>query len=98
VFFPLRARDRLRRLFRGVPTILVIAVLGFGAPTLQFSWVPTDVVSGDHRPRPRLHGLRLEVYRAGIESVHPSQEAAARSLGLNRWWALRFVAAAGGAA
>jgi polar amino acid transport system permease protein len=32
-----------------------------------------------------------EVYRAGIESVHPSQEAAARSLGLSRWQGLRFV-------
>ncbi len=32
-----------------------------------------------------------EVYRAGIESIHPSQEAAARSLGLSRAKALRFV-------
>jgi len=32
-----------------------------------------------------------EVYRAGIESVHPSQEAAARSLGLSRGQALRAV-------
>jgi polar amino acid transport system permease protein len=32
-----------------------------------------------------------EVYRAGIESVHPSQEAAARSLGLSHGKALRFV-------
>jgi polar amino acid transport system permease protein len=32
-----------------------------------------------------------EVYRAGIESIHPSQEAAARSLGLNRLQALRHV-------
>ena len=32
-----------------------------------------------------------EVYRAGIESVHPSQEAAARSLGLTHVQALRFV-------
>jgi polar amino acid transport system permease protein len=32
-----------------------------------------------------------EVYRAGIESIHPSQEAAARSLGLTRMQALRFV-------
>ena len=32
-----------------------------------------------------------EVYRAGIESVHPSQPAAARSLGLSRWQSLRFV-------
>ena len=32
-----------------------------------------------------------EVYRAGIESVHPSQTAAARSLGLSRWQSLRYV-------
>ena len=32
-----------------------------------------------------------EVYRAGIESIHPSQVAAARSLGLSRWQSLRFV-------
>ena len=32
-----------------------------------------------------------EVYRAGIESVHPSQEAAARSLGLTRPQSLRYV-------
>ena len=32
-----------------------------------------------------------EVYRAGIESIHPSQTAAARSLGLTRWQAMRFV-------
>ena len=32
-----------------------------------------------------------EVYRAGLESVHPSQEAAARSLGLSRAQAMRYV-------
>lgn len=32
-----------------------------------------------------------EVFRAGIESVHPSQRAAARSLGLSSGQALRFV-------
>jgi polar amino acid transport system permease protein len=36
-------------------------------------------------------GYVAEVYRAGIESVHPSQEAAARSLGLSRFQALRRV-------
>ena len=36
-------------------------------------------------------GYVAEVYRAGIESVHPSQEAAARSLGLSRSQALRHV-------
>jgi len=32
-----------------------------------------------------------EVYRAGIDAVHPSQEAAARSLGLSRFQSLRYV-------
>ena len=75
VFFPLRALAIIYTdLARGVPTILVIALLGFGAPALQLQGVPTS-----------------RVYRAGIESVHPSQEAAARSLGLSRAKALRFV-------
>jgi hypothetical protein len=64
-----------------VPTILVIAVLGFGAPTLQLS-LPTDVVSGSSR-RLVYTAYVSEVYRAG--SVGASvPEAAARSL-VDRW-------------
>ena len=93
VFFPLRALAVVYAdLARGVPTILVVALLGFGAPGLELTGVP--------RSRVFWAGLGLilvysgyvsEVYRAGIESVHPSQEAAARSLGLSRFQALRRV-------
>jgi polar amino acid transport system permease protein len=93
VFFPLRAMAIVYAdFFRGVPTILVIAMLGFGAPALQLSWVPTDVVFWGVVALVLVYTAYVsEVYRAGIESVHPSQEAAARSLGLTRWQALRFV-------
>jgi polar amino acid transport system permease protein len=93
VFFPLRAVAIVYAdFFRGVPTILVIAMLGLGAPALQLSWVPKDVVFWGIVSLVLVYTAYVsEVYRAGIESVHPSQEAAARSLGLTRWQALRFV-------
>jgi polar amino acid transport system permease protein len=93
VFFPLRALAALYAdLARGVPTILVIALLGFGAPALGISGVPNSVVFWATVGLVLVYsGYVAEVYRAGIESVHPSQEAAARSLGLSRWQALRFV-------
>ena len=93
VFFPLRALAALYAdLARGVPTILVIALLGFGAPALGISWVPNSVVFWATVGLVLVYsGYVAEVYRAGIESVHPSQEAAARSLGLTRWQALRHV-------
>ena len=78
--------------FRGVPTILVISLLGFGAPALQLSGVPNSVVFWAIIALVLVYSAYVsEVYRAGIESVHPSQEAAARSLGLSRGQALRFV-------
>lgn len=93
VFFPLRTLATIYvDMFRGVPTILVIYLLGFGIPALQIAGLPTSPVFWG------LLGLILsysayvaEVYRAGIESVHSSQAAAARSLGLGRWQTLRFV-------
>jgi polar amino acid transport system permease protein len=93
VFFPLRALAIVYAdFFRGVPTILVIAILGFGAPALQLGWVPTDVVFWGIVALVLVYTAYVsEVYRAGLESVHPSQEAAARSLGLSRAQALRYV-------
>jgi polar amino acid transport system permease protein len=93
VFFPLRALAIVYTdVFRGIPTILVIYILGFGVPALALPGVPSSPTFW------ALVGLVLsysayvsEVYRAGIESVHPSQVASARSLGLTRWKALRFV-------
>jgi polar amino acid transport system permease protein len=77
--------------FRGVPTILVIAILGFGAPALQLN-IPTSTTFWGIVALVLVYTAYVsEVYRAGIESVHPSQPAAARSLGLSHWQALRTV-------
>lgn len=93
VFFPLRALAvAYTDLFRGIPTILVIYILGFGAPALQISGVPRSPFFWGVVSLVLVYSAYVaEVYRAGIESVHPSQEAAARSLGLTRPQALRFV-------
>jgi len=93
VFFPLRALAIVYAdLFRGIPTILVIAMLGFGAPALGLSYVPKSVVFWGIVSLVLIYSAYVsEVYRAGIESIHPSQEAAARSLGLTRWQTLRRV-------
>ncbi len=93
VFFPLRALAIVYAdFFRGVPTILVIGLLGLGAPALQLSGVPTSQVFWGIVSLVLVYTAYVsEVYRAGIESVHPSQEAAARSLGLSRGQTLRTV-------
>ncbi len=92
VFFPIRALAiAYTDLFRGIPTILVIYIFGFGAPPLgsgvpksPFFWAVVSLVLV-------YSAYVAEVYRAGIESVHESQVAAARSLGLSRWQSMRFV-------
>jgi polar amino acid transport system permease protein len=91
--FPLRLLSAVFvDVLRGVPTILVVYLIGFGIPTLMLSGVPTDPVV--------LGGLALtlaysayvgEVYCAGIESVHPSQRSAALAVGLTENQATRFV-------
>jgi polar amino acid transport system permease protein len=93
VFFPVRLLAIVYAdLFRGVPTVLVIYILGFGAPALQLSGVPTSTLFWGIVALVLVYSAYVsEVYRAGIESVHPSQEAAARSLGLGRAQALRHV-------
>jgi polar amino acid transport system permease protein len=93
VFFPLRLMAIIYTdLFRGVPTILVVALLGFGIPQLNLTGVPTDTVFWGITALVLVYTAYVsEVFRAGIESVHPSQEAAARSLGLTRGQTLRHV-------
>jgi polar amino acid transport system permease protein len=79
-------------LFRALPTILVISLLGFGAPALQLKGVPTSKVFWAIVALTLVYSAYVaEVYRAGIESVHPSQVASARALGLSRSKTLRFV-------
>jgi polar amino acid transport system permease protein len=93
VFFPLRAFAILYAdFFRGIPAILLVYLLGFGAPALQLSGVPTSTMFWGITALALVYtAVVSEVYRAGIDSVHPSQDAAARSLGLSRWQSLRHV-------
>src|ERR687893_833023 len=80
-------------LFRGVPLMLVLYMFGFGVPGLclgTVSYLP-DVTYGIIALVLVYSAYVDEVYRAGIESVHESQTAAARSLGLTRWQSMRFV-------
>jgi polar amino acid transport system permease protein len=93
VFFPLRIlATAYTDFFRGVPTILVIYILGFGAPALDLAGVPREPIFWGVVSLVLVYSAYVaEVYRAGIESIHPSQEAAARSLGLSRGQSLRFV-------
>jgi polar amino acid transport system permease protein len=77
---------------RGVPTILLVYLVGFGVPALQLSGVPTDpVVLGGAALAMCYSAYVSEVFRAGIQSIHPSQAAAGLALGLTPVQTLRFV-------
>ena len=79
-------------LFRGVPTLLVILLVGFGVPALGMAGVTSSVVVlGTTAVVLTYSAYVAEVLRSGILSVHPSQVAAARSLGLTAGQALRHV-------
>lgn len=93
VWFPLRAlATGYVDLFRGLPLIIVLYLVGFGLPGLRLAGIPNNPVL--------LGGLALvlvysafvaEVFRAGIQSIHPSQVSAAASLGLNYRQTMRLV-------
>ena len=93
VFWPLRALATVYvDVFRGIPLLLVLYLVGFGLPGLRLQGVPTDtVVLGTIALTLSYSAYVAEVFRAGIESVHPSQRAAARSLGLSAGQTLRLV-------
>ncbi len=93
VFWPLRALATLYvDLFRGLPVIIVLYLVGFGLPGLRLQGIPTDtIVLGAIALTLTYSAYVAEVLRAGIESVHPSQRAAARSLGLSGPQTMRHV-------
>ena len=77
---------------RGIPTVLLIVLFAFGMPALQLQGMPSDrlfwcgvalVVS--------YSAYVAEVFRAGIDSIHPSQLNSAYALGLSRGQTMRFV-------
>jgi polar amino acid transport system permease protein len=92
-WFPLRLLAAIWvDLFRGIPTILLIYLVGFGIPALQLQGLPTDpVLLGGIALTLSYSGYVAEVYRAGIASIHRGQRDAALSIGLTEQQALRFV-------
>ncbi|MDT4992612.1 MAG: polar amino acid transport system permease protein [Actinoplanes sp.] len=92
VFFPVRAMATLYTYaFRGVPLIIVIYLFAFGVPGLRLRGTPGVYVLGGAALVITYGAYLAEVFRAGIESVHPSQLAAARSLGLTYRQTMRYV-------
>ena len=79
-------------LFRGVPVILLVYLVGFGIPALELSGLPTDpIVLGGIALTLSYGAYVAEVYRAGIASVHRGQRDAALAIGLTEGQALRHV-------
>lgn len=78
--------------FRGTPTLLVIFLVCFGLPALRLQGMPTDIFWLGVIALTLSYGAYVaEVIRAGIMSVHPSQWASARSIGLTYGKTLRHV-------
>ena len=91
--FPLRVISVVYTdVMRGVPIILWIYLIGFGVPGLGIArpW-NSPLIWGSVAMVLTYGAYVAEVFRAGIESVHESQRAAARSLGLSNWQAMRHV-------
>jgi len=79
-------------IFRGIPTILLILLLGFGVPALQLQGLTNDPYVWAGVALVLSYGAYVaEVFRAGMDSIHPSQVSSAVALGLSRPQAMRFV-------
>jgi len=79
-------------IFRGAPLILIILLVGFGVPALGLSGIPSNVIFlGTVAVVLTYSAYVAEVIRSGILSIHPSQRAAARSLGLTSTQTMRYV-------
>lgn len=91
--FPLRLLTTVYvDVFRGIPTILLVYLIGFGIPALQLTGMPTDpVVLGGIALGLSYSAYVTEVYRAGIASVHRGQRDAALAVGLTDGQAMRHV-------
>ncbi len=94
VFFPLRLfAHGYVDFFRGLPLIITLYLVGFGIPGLRLEWlgrIPVEVL-GTVALTLTYSAYVSEVFRAGIESIHPSQRLAARSLGLSYGKSMRLV-------
>jgi polar amino acid transport system permease protein len=78
--------------FRGIPTILMVYLVGFGIPALEIDGVPSDpVLLGGFALSLSYGAYVAEVYRAGIESIDERQRAAALAVGLTHAQSMRHV-------
>jgi polar amino acid transport system permease protein len=79
-------------IFRGCPLLVWLYLFAFGVPAMRLSWLPKDPIVWGTVAISLCYGSYVaEVFRAGIQSIHPSQQAAARSLGLTQRQTLRLV-------
>lgn len=92
-FFPIRAMAVIYTdLFRGIPLILLVLLLGFGLPALDIPGLPRSAVFwGLTALTLSYSAYTAEIYRSGIDAVPESQRASARALGLTQTQALRYA-------
>lgn len=93
VLYPLRlAATIYTDIFRGLPLLLVLFLVGLGLPGLRISWIPNSaVILGTVALILTYSAYVAEVIRAGIEGVNPTQRQAARALGLSQSQTLEHV-------
>lgn len=93
VLYPIRLLAALYTdVFRGLPLLLVILLVGLGLPGLRISWLPNSaVILGATALIITYTAYVAEVIRAGIDAVNPAQRQAARALGLTSTQTLRRV-------
>ena len=92
VFFPLRfLAAAYTDIFRGIPFIVVLYLIGFGIPALNPTRRIDVTLLGTVALIITSTSYVSEVLRAGLESVHPSQRYAARSLGLTHGQTMRHI-------
>jgi len=79
-------------LFRGLPSLLLVLLFGFGVPALNIPGLPrTSLFWGATAMVLSYSAYASEVYRSGMEAVHDGQRAAAKALGLSQWQTLRYA-------
>lgn len=92
-FFPIRLLAVIYTdIFRGIPLILLILLLGFGVPALDITGLPNAATFwGMMALTLSYSAYTAEIYRSGIDAVPESQRSSARALGLTQWQSLRFA-------
>lgn len=91
--FPLRLLSVVYTdVFRGIPLILLILLLGFGVPALDLSGLPnSSAFWGLIALTLSYSAYTAEIYRSGIDAVPESQRSSARSLGLTQLQSMRHA-------